>query len=154
MRITCLCFTWAVILSVLLLTVACIPSRVPFSAIPLAPKAEVAKPSGPEEVLIDLTQSNIRQSLKDKYGKAQIEIYVLPTEMDWAKVSQFYVDQLKGRDWQSEPRFSKRTGYYQMIGWSRGGRFDSQALVVAYLEKPEGVSRNYLLVALAPKEDG
>lgn len=153
MRITRLCLAWAVI-SALLLTVACIPSRVPFSEIPLAPKAEVTQLSGPEEVLIDLTQSDIRQALKDKYGQAQIEIYVLPTEMNWSKVSQFYVDQLKGRDWQPEPRFSKKTGYYQMIGWSRGGRFDSQALMIALLEKPEGVSRNYLLVALAPKQDG
>lgn len=153
MRATYLCLR-VIILSVLLLTVACLPSRVPFSEIPIAPKAEVAELNGPEEVPIDLTQSNIRGALKDKYGKARIEIYALPVEVDWSKVSQFYVDQLKGRDWQSEPRFSKRTGYYQMMGWSRGGRFDSQALVIAYLEKPEGAGRNYLLVAMAPREDG
>ncbi|HEX8492512.1 MAG TPA: hypothetical protein VF658_06695 [Pyrinomonadaceae bacterium] len=153
MKVTRLYLIWVVIIGALLLTVACLPSRVPFSAIPIAPRAEVAQLDGPEEVLIDLTQSDIRRTVKDAYGKARIEIYALPAEMDWSKISQFYADQLKGRDWQSEPRFSKRTGYYQMIGWSRGGRFNRQALVVAYLEKPEGVGRNYLLVALAPKED-
>ena len=154
MRVAYLCLTRVVVLSALLLTVACLPSRVPFSEIPIPPKAEVAQLNGPEEVQIDLTQSNIRAAVKDKYGKARIEIYVLPAEIDWSKITQFYADNLKGRDWQSEPRFSKRTGYYQMLGWSRGGRFNSQALIIAYLEKPEGVSRNYLLVALAPREDG
>jgi hypothetical protein len=154
MRVTYLCLTGIVILSASLLIVACLPRRIPFSEIPVPPKAEVAKLSGPEEVQIDLTQSDIRDVLRGKYEKPQIEIYLLPAEMDWGKITQFYVDHLKGGDWQSEPRFSKRKGYYQMIGWSRGGRFNRQALVIAYLEKPEGVGRNYLLVALAPKEDG
>lgn len=145
---------WMVILSASLLTITCLPRRVSFSEIPIPPQAEVAKLNGPEEVQIDLTQSNIRGAVKDKYGKPQIEIYVLPAEMDWSKITQFYESHLKNGDWQSEPRFSKRTGYYQMIGWSRGGRFNQQALVIAYLEKPEGVGRNYLLVAFAPKEDG
>lgn len=154
MRVTHLCLTWIAIISASLITSACLPRHVAFSEIPIPPEAEVAQLAGPEEVPIDLAQSDIRSASKDKYGKAQIEIYVLPAEMDWNKVSQFYVDHLKGGDWQSEPRFSKRKGYYQMMGWNRGGKFSPQALVIAYLEKPEGVSRNYLLVALAPKEDG
>lgn len=135
-----------------MLTAACLPGRVPFTGIPVPPKAEVAKLSGPEEVQIDLTRGDIRDLLRDTYGKPQIEIYVLPAEMDWSKLTQFYVDHLEG-DWKSEPRFAKRKGYYQMIGWSRGGRFNRQALVIAYLEKPEGVDKNYLLVALAPREN-
>jgi hypothetical protein len=153
MRVTYLCLTRAVIPGILLLTVACFSRSTPFSEIPIPPKAEVAQLSGPEEIPIDLTQSDIRDTVRDKYGKPRIEIYVLPAEMDWSKITQFYIERLKGGDWQSEPRFSKKKGYYQMTGWSRGGRFNQQALVIAYLEKPEGVSRNYLLVALAPKED-
>jgi hypothetical protein len=154
MRVNHHCLTRMIILSAWLLTVACLPSRISFSELPIPPNAEVAMLSGPEEVQIDLTQSDIRDALKDKYGKPQIEIYVLPVEIDWSKIKQFYEGHLKNPDWQSEPRFSKRKGYYQMIGWSRGGRFNQQALVIAYLEKPEGVGRNYLLVALAPKGDG
>ena len=142
-----------VILSASLLTAACLPGRVPFSAIPIPPQAELAKLEGPEEVPIDLTQGDIWDAVRDKYGKPRIEIYVLPAEVDWGKITQFYTEHLKGGDWRSEPRFSRRKGYYEMIGWSRGGRFNQQALVIAYLEKPEGVGRYYLLVALAPKED-
>jgi hypothetical protein len=115
--------------------------------------AEVANLAGPEEIPIDLTQSDIRDAVRELYGKPRIEIYVLPAEMDWSKVAQFYTEQVKREDWQSEPKFSRRKGYYEMMGWSRGGRFNQQALVIAFLEKPEGVSRNYLLVALAPRED-
>lgn len=140
-----------VILSASLLTTACNTSRVPFSAIPLPPAAELAKPEGPEEVQIDLTQGDIWEAVRDKYGKPRIEIYVLPAEVDWGKVTQFYAERLKGADWQPEPRFSRRKGYYEMTGWSSGG--NRQALIIAYLEKPEGVSRNYLLVALAPEGD-
>lgn len=154
MAITYNRLTRIVILSASLLTVTCLSKRVSFSEIPIPPRAEVAELNGPEEVQIDLTQSDIRRAVKDKYGKPQIEIYVLPAEMDWSKITQFYEGHLKNGDWQSEPIFSKRTGYYQMMGWSRGDRFNQQALVIAYLEKPEGVSRNYLLVAVAPKEDG
>jgi hypothetical protein len=121
--------------------------------IPLPQTAEAAKLNGPEEVPIDLTQSDIRDVVREGYGKPRIEIYVLPAEVDWSKITQFYTERLNGRDWQSEPRFSRKKGYYEMIGWSRGGRFSRQALVIAFLEKPEGVSRNYLLVALAPQED-
>lgn len=142
-----------VILNALLLTASCIAARVPFSAIPIPPTAEVAKLNGPEEVPIDLTQSDIRDAVRELYGKPRIEIYVLPVEMDWSKIAQFYREQFNGADWRSEPRFSRKKGYYEMIGWSRGGRFNQQALVIAYLGKPEGVSRNYLLVALAPKEE-
>jgi hypothetical protein len=141
---------WVIILSVSLLTIACSPGRVAFSAIPVPPAAEVAKPEGPEEVPIDLTQSDMRDAVKEQYGRARIEIYVLPAEVDWGKVTQFYAERLKGGDWQTEPRFSRRKGYYEMTGWRRGG----QALVIAYLEKPEGAGRNYLLVALAPEEGG
>lgn len=141
------------ILSALLPAAACLPARVPFSGIPLPPAAEVAKLNGPEEVPIDLTQSDIRDAVREVYGKPRIEIYVLPVEMDWGKVTQFYTEQVKREDWRPEPRFSRRKGYYEMAGWSRGGRFNRQALVIAFLEKPEGVSRNYLLVAVAPQED-
>lgn len=140
---------WVVILGASLLTSACQPGRVPFKAIPIPPGAELANPEGPEEVLIDLTQGDIFDAVRDKYGKPRIEIYLLPAETDWKKITQFYTERLKGGDWQAEPRFSRRKGYYEMIGWGR----NQQALVIAYLEKPEGVSRNYLLVALAP-EDG
>lgn len=142
-----------VILSTLLLTSACLPARVPFSTIPLPPTAELATLNGPEEVPIDLTQSDIRDAVREIYGKPRIEIYALPAEMDWTKITQFYTEQFNGKDWRSEPRFSRRKGYYEMIGWSRGGRFNQQALVIAFLGKPEGVSRNYLLVALAPQEE-
>ncbi|HKR00541.1 MAG TPA: hypothetical protein VJT09_07695 [Pyrinomonadaceae bacterium] len=112
----------------------------------------MANPEGPEEVPIDLTQSDIWDAVRDKYGKPRIEIYVLPAEVDWAKITQFYAERLKGGDWQPEQRFSREKGYYEMVGWNRGGSSNQQALVIAYLEKPEGVSRNYLLVALAPEE--
>ena len=142
-----------VILSALLLTTACTPARVPFSAIPIPPAAEVANLEGPEEVPIDLTQGDIYEAVKENYGKPRIEIYALPAETDWAKITQFYAEQLKGKDWRPEPRFSRKKGYYEMTGWSRGGSFDQQALIVAFLGKPEGARRNYLLVALAPRED-
>lgn len=151
LRFTCL--SRVATIGALLLTVACLPNRTPFSQIPVPPEAKVAQLNGPEEIPIDLAQSDIRSALREKYGKTQIEIYVLPAEMDWSKITQFYMDRLKGSDWVTEPRLSKRKGYYEMIGWSRGGRFSQQALVITYLEKPEGVSRNYLLVALAPRED-
>ena len=141
-----------VILAASLLAVACNAARVPFSAIPLPPSAELANLEGPEEVPIDLTQGDIHDAVREGYGKPRIEIYALPAETDWAKVTQFYTEQLKGKDWQSEQRFSRRKGYYEMTGWSRGGRSDRQALVVAFLGKPEGARRNYLLVALAPEE--
>lgn len=144
---------WVIILSASLLTIACLPSRIPFSAIPIPPRTVLANPEGPEEVSIDLTQGNIRDAVRDNYGKARIEIYVLATGTEWEKITQFYTERLKGGGWRPEPRFSRRKGYYEMIGWNRGGRFNHQALVIAYLEKPEGVSRNYLLVALAPEED-
>jgi hypothetical protein len=140
------------ILAASLLTVACLPQRVPFSAIPLPPAAEVAYPEGPEEVLIDLTQGDIHVALGESYGKPRIEIYALPAETDWAKITQFYTEQFNGKDWQSEPRLARKKGYYEMTGWSRGGRSNPQALVIAFLAKPEGASRNYLLVALAPQE--
>jgi hypothetical protein len=148
MRIICV-----VILSVVLLTIACGPARVPFSRLPIPPTAEVAQLNGPEEVPIDLTQSDIRDVVRERYGKPRIEIYVLPAEVDWIKITQFYTEQLNVGDWRSEPRFSRKKGYYEMIGWSRGGRFNQQALVIAFLGKPEGVSKNYLLVALAPPGD-
>jgi hypothetical protein len=136
-----------VILGASLLTTACSPGRVAFPAIPLPPAAELANPEGPEEVLIDLTQRDIREAVRDKYGKPRIEIYALPADVEWGKVTQFYAERLKGGDWQPEPRFTRRKGYYEMTGWSR----NQQALVVAYLQKPEGAGRNYLLVALAPE---
>jgi hypothetical protein len=139
------------LVSASLLAAACSPGRIAYSAVPLPPGAESASPEGPEEVPIDLTQGDIWQAVRDKYGKPRIEIYLLPADADWGKVTQFYAERLKGGDWQSEPRFSKRTGYYEMTGWSRGG---GQALIVAYLDKPGGVSRKYLLVALAPEGDG
>ncbi len=43
------------ILAASLITVACLPARVPFSSIPLPPTAELATLEGPEEVPIDLT---------------------------------------------------------------------------------------------------
>lgn len=141
-----------IVLAAPLLTVACLPARVTFSAIPVPPAAQVAKPEGPEEVPIDLTQGDIHDAVREGYGKPRIEIYALPAETDWAKITQFYTEQFGGKDWQSEPRLSRKKGYYEMTGWSRGGRFDRQALVVAFLGKPEGASRNYLLVALAPEE--
>ncbi len=141
-----------VILAASLLTLACLSARVPFSAIPLPPAAEVAKLEGPEEVPIDLTQGDIHDAVREGYGKPRIEIYALPAETDWSKITQFYTEQLNGKDWQTEPRFSRKKGYYEMTGWSRGGKFDRQALVVAFLGKPEGARRNYLLVALAPEE--
>ncbi|HWT00145.1 MAG TPA: hypothetical protein VN256_07850 [Pyrinomonadaceae bacterium] len=113
----------------------------------------MAKLEGPEEVPIDLTQGDIYEAVRESHGKPRIEIYALPAETDWAKVAQFYAEQLNGKDWQTEPRFSRKKGYYEMTGWSRGGRFDRQALIVAFLGKPEGARRNYLLVALAPLED-
>lgn len=142
---------WVIILSTSLLTIACLPGRAPFSAIPIPPAAVLAKPEGPEEVPIDLTQVDIRGVVRDKYGKPRIEIYVLPAETDWEKIKQFYTERLKDGYWLPEPKFSRRKGYYEMMGWSRGGRFSQQALVIAYLEKPEGVGRNYLLVALGPE---
>lgn len=142
-----------VILSALLLTVACVSERVPFSKIPLPPAAEAANPEGPEEVLIDLTQSDIHEAVKEGYGKPRIEIYALPAETDWAKITQFYTEQFNGKDWKSEQRFSRKKGYYEMMGWSRGGSSNRQALIVAFLKKPEGASINYLLVGLAPRED-
>ncbi len=141
------------VLAASLLSVACVTERVPFSTIPLPPAAEVANPEGPEEVLIDLTQSDIHDAVKEGYGKPRIEIYALPAETDWAKITQFYTEQFNGKDWQSEQRFSRKKGYYEMMGWSRGGSSNRQALIVAFLKKPEGASRNYLLVALAPRED-
>lgn len=143
----------AVVLGAVSLTIACLPARVPFSAIPLPPAAEAAKLEGPEEVPIDLTQGDIHEAVREGYGKPRIEIYALPAETDWGKVTQFYAEQFNGKDWQPEPRLSRRKGYYEMTGWSRGGSFDRQALVVAFLSKPEGARRNYLLVALAPGED-
>jgi hypothetical protein len=145
--------TWIVILAASLLTVACLSARVPFSAIPAPPAAEVAKLEGPEEVPIDLTQGDIHDAVGEDYGKPRIEIYALPAETDWGTVTQFYAGQFNGGDWQPEPRFSRKKGYYEMMGWSRGGRFNRQALIVAFLGKPEGARRNYLLVALAPQED-
>jgi hypothetical protein len=143
---------WVIILNASLLTIACLPSRAPFSTIPVPPGAELAKLEGPEEVPIDLTQSDIRGAVRDKYGRARIEIYVLAAGVGWDKITQFYTERLRGTDWRTEPGFSRKKGYYEMTGWSRGGRFNQQALVIAYLEKPEGVDRNYLLVALAPDE--
>ncbi len=90
--------------------------------------------------------------MRESYGKPRIEIYALPAETDWGKIRQFYTEQLNGKDWQTEPRFSRKKGYYEMMGWSRGGNSNRQALVIAFLGKPEGASRNYLLVALAPEE--
>lgn len=143
----------AIFLAASLLTVACRPARVPFTAIPVPPAAEAAKPEGPEEVPIDLTQGDIHDAVREGYGKPRVEIYALPAETDWAKITQFYAEQLRGKDWRPEPGFSRRKGYYEMTGWSRGGGASRQALVVAFLGKPEGARGNYLVVALAPGED-
>lgn len=142
---------WAITLAGLLLMTACRQESIPFSAIPIPPAAEPANPEGPEEVPIDLTQSDIYGALREQYGKPRIEIYALPAEVDWGKITEFYRERLSSGDWQPEPRFSRRKSYYEMIGWSRGG--SRQALIIAYLQKPEGVSRNYLLVALAPEDN-
>jgi hypothetical protein len=140
-----------IVLGALLFTLGCATSLTPFSAIPLPPGAELANPEGPEEVPIDLTQGDMGDAVVDTIGRPRIEIYALPAETDWETVTQFYAEQLKSGDWKSEPRFSRQKGYYEMMGWTRGAGPNQQALLVAFLEKPEGASRNYLLVALAPE---
>ena len=142
---------WLAIVAATLLLTACSTSAVSrLEDVPVPPGAGKELVEGAYEVRLDLTVSELRRELKDKYGKAEVGIYTLPSNTEWSAVNGFYASRLGARGLGRDERFPTDRATYKVAVWGRDGWLGKQAVAVALVgEGPVNVDeRRQLLVIL------
>lgn len=121
--------------------------------VPVPPTARKDTIEGSYEINLRAASSEALRELKEKYGKAEVQIYFLAPEADWKSLNGFYEAQLAPRGLKRDASFATDHTGYKLTVWSGGGWWQREAVAVALIEAgsslPDGGPQKFLAVFLA-----
>lgn len=137
-------FSLGVMLVLFATLAACGGEPVAFTEIPVHPNATPLQ-SG-SNPLADSVGNSFREAVSQENVAVDMQLYALPTDMNWEDVKGFYEAQI-GEEWEADARLAQDTEVFKTIGWTRGGFASEQGLAIGYGPPLLG-NAPYLMVAL------
>ena len=118
--------------------------------VPVPPSARKSVLEGSYEVKIDRVISEVRNDLKEKYGKAEVEVYFLPADAGWDTINSFYEQQLSAMGLQRDASFPTDHSSHKLAVWGHDGWFSKRAVAAAFIEDDTpGGQQKFLAIFLA-----
>jgi hypothetical protein len=133
----------------LVVVAACSANLMKVEDIPVPPTARKGVIEGSYEVKLRTDASQVLKELKEKYGKAETQIYFLDSQADWASVTGFYDERLGPLDLKRDASMPQERAGFKMAVWSRDGWLDKKAVAAALIEArstPDGRPQKFLAV--------
>ncbi|NJN18481.1 MAG: hypothetical protein HC822_20615 [Oscillochloris sp.] len=109
---------------------ACGGEPVGFASLPTYPTA--TELAAGQNSLADTVVETMQSAMGDNLT-AEVQLYQLPGDADFAAVRRFYEEQLVGGDWQSATELSTDSGTFSTAGWQRGGFASEQVLMLGFI---------------------
>ncbi|GEM_PF-1669357 len=142
------------LLSVLLMTALAGCGGKPFTMndVPVYPGAREAAPGDSEmaDMMLTLLEGGMQEVASGsgvEITSFETKLYLLPTDVNWAQVRDFYNSELANTDWKLDADFTEDSDFFSSLGWLRGSGNNEQALFVVYTQDPIAGSA-FLIVML------